>query len=68
MLLNVLVKCMISMLYRYLEAFERINFFGEDAEDVLVSQNARPHTPVSVGLLSGTSGTKFKALTILKFS
>ncbi|XP_020901773.1 AT-rich interactive domain-containing protein 2-like [Exaiptasia diaphana] len=30
---------------RYLETFERINFFGEDAEDVM--SGSRPHTPVS---------------------
>lgn len=32
---------------RYLESFERINFFGEDAEDVLAA--GRPHTPVGGG-------------------
>lgn len=32
---------------RYLESFERINFFGEDAEDVLSA--GRPHTPVGGG-------------------
>lgn len=31
----------------YLESFERINFFGEDAEDVLSA--GRPHTPVGGG-------------------
>ncbi|EDO39168.1 predicted protein, partial [Nematostella vectensis] len=31
---------------RYLEAYERINFFGEDAEDVLAS--GRPNTPISM--------------------
>ncbi|XP_031562325.1 AT-rich interactive domain-containing protein 2-like [Actinia tenebrosa] len=31
---------------RYLETYERINFFGEDVEDVMSS--GRPHTPVSV--------------------
>jgi len=30
-----------------LEKFERINFFGEDAEDVLTA--GRPHTPVGGG-------------------
>lgn len=35
--------------FSYLESFERINFFGEDAEDVLSA--GRPHTPVGVGTL-----------------
>lgn len=30
-----------------MESFERINFFGEDAEDVLSA--GRPHTPVGGG-------------------
>ena len=30
-----------------MEKFERINFFGEDAEDVLTA--GRPHTPVGGG-------------------
>ena len=33
-----------------MESFERINFFGEDAEDVLSA--GRPHTPVGGGTLS----------------
>lgn len=37
----------VFLLYSYLESFERINFFGEDAEDVLAA--GRPHTPVGGG-------------------
>ena len=36
--------------FSYLESFERINFFGEDAEDVLSA--GRPHTPVGGGSFS----------------
>ena len=39
---------------RYLETFERINFLGEDVEDVLTS--GRPHTPVSSFILPSSSG------------
>lgn len=35
------------LIISYLESFERINFFGEDAEDVLSA--GRPHTPVGGG-------------------
>ena len=40
--------------FRYLESFERINFLGEDVEDVLNS--SRPHTPVA-SFITTTSGT-----------
>ena len=36
--------------FSYLESFERINFFGEDAEDVLSA--GRPHPPVGGGSFS----------------
>ena len=36
-----------AFVLRYLESFERINFSGEDAEDVLSA--GRPHTPVGGG-------------------
>ena len=49
---------------RYLETFERINFLGEDVEDVLTS--GRPHTPVSSFILPSSSG-KFLFLDILIF-
>ena len=42
------------MIFRYLETYERINFFGEDAEDVM--SGSRPHTPVSAFPVPGPSG------------
>lgn len=44
---------------RYLEKFERINFFGEDAEDVLTV--GRPHTPVGVGTFQAHTPSITKA-------
>ncbi|XP_070532120.1 AT-rich interactive domain-containing protein 2-like [Ptychodera flava] len=40
---------------RYLELYERINHFGEDAEEVLQSRGSRPSTPIS-GVSSSSYG------------
>ena len=45
--------------FSYLEKFERINFFGEDAEDVLTV--GRPHTPVGVGTFQAHTPSITKA-------